>query len=101
MNKSDLNKNFDEIIDKNINVIVKKFMEGESFLKIIMSEKKFTISWKCEWIFLQNEPKTLFLSKLVSVVKRRWVAFLKGEYFVTESSLLTKYDTRLIPFNKF
>ena len=44
MNKSDLNKNFDEIIDKNINVIVKKFMEGESFLKIIMSEKKFTIS---------------------------------------------------------
>ena len=29
MNKSDLNKNFDEIIDKNIKVIVKKFMEGE------------------------------------------------------------------------
>ena len=35
MNKSDLNNNFDEIINKNINVIVKKFLDGESFLKII------------------------------------------------------------------
>ncbi len=35
MNKSDLNNNFDEIIDKNINVIIKKFIDGESFLKII------------------------------------------------------------------
>ena len=45
--------------------------------------------------FLQNEPKTLFLSKLVSVVKRRQVVSLNGDYFVSEDELVTKWDTRL------
>lgn len=43
MNKTDLEKHFDKIIDRHTNTIVKNFAEGKSFCKII--EKPLKNSW--------------------------------------------------------
>ena len=59
MNKSELEKNFNEIIEKHTDFIVKNFAEGKSLMKII--EKTLKKSWM-QAIFISIRANILLIS---------------------------------------
>ena len=98
MNKSDLNNNFDEIIDTNINVIVKKFMDGESFLKII--NKPLKKAWT-QAIFILIRADILLISFEKLKENPEFLKRLKEEFFDVEEVYKGLKNCELCFYNLF
>ena len=81
MNKTDLEKHFDKIIDKHTNTIVKNFAEGKSFCKII--EKPLKKSWT-RAIFFSIRAVILLISFEKLKENPKYLKRLKKEIYDVE-----------------